>query len=233
MLESANQFRPPGPPPLDSEVFREALEEVHRLGGERSAARTRGQTTIAKFWADFTYTSTPPGHWNEIARDIARRRVLPEREALRLFAVLNVALADAGIAAFDAKYHFNYWRPVTALEASPYKAGGGRWASLLPTPPHPEYVSAHSTFSAAAAETLARFFETDAVEFSVTSFDVPGVVREYRSLRACAEEIGMSRLYGGIHYRFSNEDGLVLGRKVAEAVIGQFGIDRSAGLSSR
>lgn len=232
VLDRADALRPPGPPPLDSPEYAAALDDVLRLGGAQSASRTAEQTLIARFWADFTHTSTPPGHWNEIARDAVRRSGGEHRPhaVARLFMLLNAALADAGIAAFDAKFHFNFWRPVTAAaradeDGNPATMANAGWTPLLATPSHPEYVSGHSTFSGAAAEILAAWFHTDAVAFEATSIDVPGVTRRYRSFRACAEEIGMSRLYGGIHYRFSNADGLALGRGVAAAVLQRLPVD--------
>lgn len=217
-LKSADQFRPGGPPLIGSAEWRAALEEVKAWGGKASVKRTKEQALIARFWADFTYTSTPPGHWNEIAREVSLTKKLDIARSAQLFATLNTALADAGIAAFDCKYHYNLWRPSTAIG---FASGGDReWEPLLPTPSHPEYVSAHSAFSAAASEVLAATFGDD-TNFTARSIDVPGVLRRYRSFRKCAKEIGMSRLYGGIHYRFSNEDGLALGRSVAKWVLGR------------
>jgi hypothetical protein len=222
-LESAAMFRPSGPPELNSTRYANSVEEVRRVGGKSSPERTKAQALTARFWADFTYTSTPPGHWNEIARDVASRNNLSLHDSARLFALLNVALADAGIAAFDCKYHFNHWRPITAInQSAPELVRELEWEPFLPTPTHPEYVSAHSTFSGAAAEILKGFFGSDQTEFIVTSFDVPGVIRTYQSFDSCAEEIGLSRIFGGIHFNYSNQDGLILGRKVAKEVEAEF-----------
>src|SRR5262249_18523566 len=104
------QFRPPGPPPLTSPEYAAAFNEVKALGGRDSAVRTAEQTTIARFWADGAGTATPPGHWNVIARDVARAHDATLPENARLFALLNLAAADAGICAWDAKYADNFWR---------------------------------------------------------------------------------------------------------------------------
>jgi hypothetical protein len=221
VIESPAAFRPAGPPAIDSERYVRAMDEVRRLGAIDSRERSEEQTLTARFWADFSHTSTPPGHWNEIARDVTRRRDLDLPAAARLFALLNVALADTAIAAFDCKYHYNHWRPVSAM-AHASKPSGPAWQPLLRTPPHPEYISGHSAFSGAAAEILKGFFGNDDCLFTVTSIDVPGVTRSYTSFDACAHEIGMSRIYGGIHFRYSNEDGLALGRRVALAVASGF-----------
>ncbi len=210
-LDRPDQFRPPAPPVTGSAEFKTALAEVDRLGREEAPDRTDEQTQIARFWSCFSYTATPAGHWNIIARDLVERRGLELAESARLFALLNLALADAGIAAWDCKFHYEFWRPAQAL--------GDDWSSLLEAPPHPEYVSGHSTFSGAGAKTLATVFGADTIPFTATSDSLPGVRRRFESFSACAAEMGQSRLYGGIHYGFSNTRGLKLGAKVAGVVV--------------
>jgi membrane-associated phospholipid phosphatase len=206
-------FRPPGPPGLDSEAYAASFRTVWALGSAASTARTREQTEVAFFWADGEGTVTPPGHWNRIAQSLARSRKLDLTESARLFALLNVAMADAGCICWDCKYRFDFWRPVTAIrEVDP------RWTPLLPTPPFPAYTSGHSSFSGAAASALAAYFGTDRVQFSSTSEGLPGVTRSFDSFSAAAEEAGMSRIYGGIHWSFDNVEGLASGRQVAEHV---------------
>lgn len=215
-LEGAGQFRPPPPPAIGSPEFASAVAEVRRLGAKDARGRSAEQTEVAHFWSCFSYTATPAGHWNLIARDLVESRELDTRGAARLFALLNLALADAAIAAWDCKYHYEFWRPQQAI--------GGGWEPLLEAPPHPEYVSGHSTFGGAGAELLTRFFGTDEVAFTTTSDSLPGVERRFGSFSACAKEMGESRLYGGIHFRFSNERGLELGRKVAGWVFEHAGL---------
>jgi hypothetical protein len=137
---------------------------------------------------------------------------------------LNVALADAGIASWDAKYAFNFCRPVTAIrnaadDGNPATQPDANWTPLIATPPFPSYTSGHSTFSAAAATVLAGFFGDDSLAFAATSEGTPGVTREFTSLWAAAEEAGISRIYGGIHYDFDNTDGLNSGKQIGQYVL--------------
>jgi hypothetical protein len=217
-------FRPPGPPDLTSAEYAAAYRQVRDLGGGESRIRTRDQTEVAFFWADGDGTVTPPGHWNRVAQTVARGRGTTLAENARLFALLNVAMADAGVVCWECKYHFDVWRPVTAArEEDP------DWSPLLVTPPFPAYTSGHSSFSGSAAAALAAFFGSDEVRFASTSDGVPGVVRSYPGFWAAAEEAGMSRIYGGIHWSFDNADGLRCGREVGEYVAGHFFRPREAG----
>src|SRR5262249_52069018 len=133
-----------------------------------------------------------------------------------LFALLNLAMADAGICAWDAKYSFDFWRPITAIhngdnDGNPETDPDLTWDSFIVTPPFPEYVSGHSTFSGAAAAVLALFYDTDDVPFTIGSDFLPGLTRTFNSLSAGAQEAAVSRLYGGIHFRSAIEDGLEAG----------------------
>jgi membrane-associated phospholipid phosphatase len=222
-LTNGAQFRPPGPPPLTSSSYAADLNQVKALGGVNSTNRTPEQTLIARFWSDFSYTVTPPGHWNQIAQNIVTNRPTALAENARLFALLNIAMADAGIVVWDAKYVYNFWRPVTAIQQAdtddnPDTEADPSWLPLLNTPSFPEYVSGHSAFSAAAATVLGSFFGTDRVSFTVGSDGVPGVFRSYDSLDAAAEEIALSRIYGGIHFLSADVDGLIAGHQVGEYV---------------
>ena len=130
---------------------------------------------------------------------------------------MNVAMADAAIGAWDAKYHYNFWRPVTAIregdsDENLLTAKDSDWESLIITPPFPDYISGHSTFSGAAANVLSLFYGTPRIRFTTGSDALPGVVREFRSFFEAADEAALSRLYGGIHFRSANEDGLQTGR---------------------
>lgn len=184
LLERGDQLRPPPPPELGSTEFNEALDEVRRY----SQMRKPEQLRIAKLWADGPGTSTPPGHWNEIAADLIRQRRLDEIEAARVMAYLNMALMDAGIACWDAKYSYWLIRPSQVDPTIGLPVG---------LPNFPAYPSGHSTFSAAAAEILGLFFPED-----------------QERLRLMAEEASMSRIYGGIHYRFDAKEGLRLGQAI-------------------
>jgi hypothetical protein len=222
-LRSGSQFRPDGPPALTSDEYAAAFDEVKSLGSATSATRTPDQTLIARFWADGAGTATPPGHWNEIAQDVAEQRGNSVARNARMFALLNIALADAGIVSWDAKYEDDLWRPVTGIRAAdtdgnPDTAADPAWTPLLVTPPFPSYTSGHSTFSSAAATTLAHFYGTDAISFTTTDDDTPGITRNFTSFSAAAEEAGMSRIYGGIHWQFDNVDGQESGRLIGNWV---------------
>lgn len=155
-IKDATPFRPKGPPSYTSEEFIASFKEVRELGGIASLKRTAEQTEIARFWADGDGTATPPGHWNRIAQTISEQRRLTLMDNARLFAMLNVALADAAIACWECKYKFDVWRPVTAIREAhrlnnPDLIADRRWTPLLTTPAFPSYTSGHSTFSGAAA----------------------------------------------------------------------------------
>jgi len=227
LIGNAKEFLPAPPPALDSPEYAKAVREVQTYGAKESIARSKEQTMLAKFWSDFSYTSTPPGHWNEVARFLARERGMEIAESSRLFAALNVAMADVSIVCWEAKYHYNFWRPLTAIhgadrDGNPETHAYAEWKPLLRTPPHPDYVSGHAAFSGAAARVMKEFFG-DGTEFRVTSETVPDVERTYTSFEGCAKEIAESRVFGGIHYRFSGEVGLAMGRAVADSVLQSLG----------
>lgn len=204
----------PPPPELASEEFRADLAEVRLLGELNSKTRTAAQTLTAHFWNDGPGTCTPPGHWNQIARAATIDQPMEVTQRARLFALLNLSLADAAVVCWDCKYRFRLWRPVTAL-----RRADPAWTSLLVTPAFPSYTSGHSTFSGAAATVLADVLGKDGVEFTVGSDGVPGTDRAYKGFWAAANEAGRSRIYGGIHYECDNKEGLALGGRVAEEIL--------------
>jgi len=212
-MSSSSQFRPPGPPSLDSQQYAADYEEVKQLGAALGSTRTEDQTEIALFWADGAGTETPPGHWNSIAQIIATTRGNTLEENARLFALLNIAMADAAICAWDAKYTYHFWRPVTAIA---FAEPGLNWMPLLVTPPFPEYTSGHSTFSAAGATVLPLFYGTEDLPFTTGSDFLPGVYRSFSTPFDAAEEAGVSRIYGGIHFHSANVDGLQAGSSIGE-----------------
>jgi membrane-associated phospholipid phosphatase len=222
-MTNVTQFRPGGPPSLDSTNYAKQVNQVKMIGAKNSTNRTPEQTRIAEFWSDFSYTVTPAGHWNDITRSIVLNRKMSLEENARVFALLNITMADAAIVCWDAKYQYDFWRPVTAIREAEGDGNSetdaqGQWESLLATPPFPEYPSGHSTFSGAAAAVLATVFSSDKVSFSTGCDALAGVTRTYDSLWACAEEIGMSRIYGGIHFLSANRDGLSSGKALGEFV---------------
>jgi hypothetical protein len=226
-LPDLGAFMPGPPPALDSAEYATALNEVKSLGAQNSAARTAEQSQIAVFWSDFSYTATPPGHWQEIAATIASNRNLALTENARLFALLSIAQADAAILCWEAKYRYNFWRPVTAVRRAVEDGNAAtepdaNWNSFLAAPPFPAYTSGHSTFSKASAQVLAHFFGTDAVTFTATSDSLAGVVRSFTSLSDCVNEIGRSRIYGGIHFEFDNREGKASGARIGDYVSANF-----------
>ena len=212
-MSSSSQFRPPGPPSLDSQQYAADYEEVKQLGPVVGSTRTDDQTEIALFWADGAGTETPPGHWNSIAQIIADAQGNTLEENARLFALLNIAMGDAAICAWDAKYTFDFWRPVTAIAFAEPELN---WMSFIITPPFPDYVSGHSTFSGAAATVFPLFFGTEDLPFTTGSDFLPGVYRSFSTCLDAADEAAVSRLYGGIHFRSANEDGLQAGISIGQ-----------------
>ncbi|MGE3311191.1 MAG: vanadium-dependent haloperoxidase [Limisphaerales bacterium] len=238
VLQAADQFRPAAPPGLDTAAWVEEFNEVRRLGRRDSAERTAEQTEIAWFWADGVGTETPPGHWNEIAAQLAESKSLAVEDSARLFALLNLALADAGIAAWDAKYAYDLWRPITAIheasaDGNPGTVADPTWVPLVSTPPFPEYVSGHSTFSAAAAAVLSAFHGDDGFSFALRSQSLSGVERRFARFSEAASEAGISRIYGGIHFQSANREGQTLGRKIGEWVARNHLLPRSQANLSR
>ena len=226
-IPNGSYFRPVGPPALTSTEYAQAYDEVKAYGASVGSSRTPEQDTSALFWADGAGTETPPGHWNSIARIVALQQGNTLEQNARLFALLNIAMADAAISAWDAKYAFSSWRPVTAIrngsiDGNAATAGDPAWSSLIINPPFPEYVSGHSTFSAAAATVLAMFYGSDEIAFLTTSDFLPGVTRHFPGFSAAAAEAAMSRLYGGIHFRFSIEDGLWAGVAIGEWTVAHY-----------
>jgi membrane-associated phospholipid phosphatase len=202
-LASPSQFRPAGPPALDSAQYASALDEVKKFGSATSTVRTAFQTETAKFWQ----LDTPIGIWDRVADSLAQENHFNLMRTARLLAFLNVAEADAAIAVWDAKNKFNFWRPVTAI-------GDPTWAPLLVTPYFQEYPSGHSGVSSAAATILASFFGPDA-QFTVTSNGLPGVNRSFTSFSGAVAQVADARVDAGFHFRFSCNDATQMGVQVA------------------
>ena len=225
-INSPNQFRPGPPPAINSPEFTAAFNEVKAIGKSDSTTRTAEQTEIARYWAGPSGTVQPPGHWNRIAREVGEAQGNTLAENARMLALLDISMADALIASWDAKFAYNYVRPVTAInngdsDPNPDTAGDAAWLPLLTTPGHPSYMSAHSSISSAAATALGNFFGTDAIPFSDTAELTPGgtqVTRSFDGFSDAAQEAGVSRIYGGIHWSFDNQAGLQTGHSVGEFI---------------
>jgi hypothetical protein len=237
-LASADQFRPVAPPALDSAAYAAAFNEVKAIGSATSSTRTADQTEIAVYWADGGGTATPPGHWLQIAQNIALENGQSTSDNARLFALLSVAVADAAIACWDAKREYDFWRPVTAIrnadsDGNDATIADTAWTPLIATPMFQSYTSGHSTFSGAASEILSQFFGSDVLHFCSAQEGNSAVVRCFDAFSQAADEAGMSRIYGGIHYMFDNTEALAAGRAIArQAFNGAFtAVPEPAGLS--
>lgn len=218
-IARANEFRPLPPPQLTSNEYARSFDEVKDRGFVDSTTRTTGQTQIGQFW-----NGNIQDFWNEIAQTAALQQHLDLERTAHLFALLNITLADTTIAFFEAKYTYDFWRPVTAVQmaatdGNPETEANPTWLPLTTkTAPDPSYPGAHSAISAAAAEVLELYLHRR-MDFDVTSETLPGVTRHFISFSEAAEEAGLSRIYAGQHFRFDHNAGKRLGREVALTVL--------------
>jgi hypothetical protein len=220
VLKSSAQFRPDDGPDLTSRRYARDVNELKEIGALNSATRTAEQTNIARFWV-----ASAPVIWNDVLRQVALGLDLDDSETARAFALMNVAGADARIACWDAKYVFNFWRPVTAIrradeDGNPATEADPSWTPLIATPNHPEYVSGHATISSAMATVLRLLFDDDPdVAFIATSPTNPGFERHWTTFSEGTREVIDARVYSGIHYRSSDERGAKLGRQVGRFAV--------------
>ena len=213
LMTSGDQFRPAAPPAIDSVAYAAAFEEVRLIGSAGSLTRTVDQSAAATYWA----AASGPGPWLRAAIEAASAGGASSIETAATFARMSVAMMDASIGIFEAKYHYDYWRPVTAIRnadldgnAATDKDAG--WTPFITTPAHPSYISGHSGIAASATFILADAYG-DATPFCVGWL---GNDRCWSNFSASADDAANSRLWGGIHWRFDNEAGLELGRSVGE-----------------
>lgn len=221
------QFRVASPPPLTSQAYTAAFEEVRRLGRIDSAERTADQSQIAQFWDDGPGTETPPGHWSVIAQIVAEAEGTSLIENARLFALQAIIVADAAIVSWDNKYFYGHWRPYTGIreadtDGNPATVTDATWESFINNPPFPAYTSGHSSFSGSSGKILELFFGRDDIAFTVGSGGTPGITRDFAGFTQAAEEAGQSRIYGGIHWQYDNQGGLTSGRALARHVFFNF-----------
>lgn len=194
--------------------------ETKRLGSAGSAERTAWRTETARFWV-----ISGAEAWNQTAHALAAAKPLPLLESARLYAQVNVALYDAQLAIFDAKYHYGFWRPITAIrngdtDGNDATARDPEWRPLIEMPWHPEYPCAHCVSDGAAGAVLkAVFGEGPVPEFTLRYAAMPGVTRKYTSIQQLEDEVAMARIWGGVHFRTSNEVGNAVGKKVAAHVM--------------
>jgi membrane-associated phospholipid phosphatase len=222
-LEAADQFRPGGPPRLTSDRYADAFEQVKSLGIAGSTTATADQALTGRFW-----NGAIQNYWNEITQTAALAHDLTTAQNARLFALLNLSFADGVIAFYDAKYTYNFWRPVTAIRAAatdgnPDTDADPNWLPEVGnTTPDPSYPGAHAVIAAAGAEVLISFFHKHHFDFDVTSEVLPGVVRSFTSFPAAAEEATLSRIFAGVHFEFDLTTGQRLGDDVADFVVDNF-----------
>lgn len=217
VMASGSQFRPGPPPALDSEVWTRDVNEIREVGGRGSPTRTPEQTTIGRFW--FLVGART---YNPIVRQAAMAKGMDLVDCARLFALTSIAGNDAIVAVFDAKYHYNFWRPITAIRNADLTSNAATprdpsWLPLGDTPMHPEYPCAHCITSAAIS-TVLQTIVGDFGEFSLTSPTAPGVTRKWLRLQDYSDEVANARIWAGFHYRFSTEVGKDMGRKIGALV---------------
>jgi hypothetical protein len=222
-LERADQFRPGPPPDLTSERYATVFNQVKSLGIANSTAATADQALTGRFW-----NGAIQNYWNEITQTVAMERNLTTAQSARLFALLNLTFADGVIAFYDAKYVYNFWRPVTAIRAAdtdnnPETLADPNWLpQSTNTAPDPSYPGAHAVISAAGASVLISFFDSDHFDLTVTSEVLEGVTRSFTRLSAAEEEATLSRIFAGQHFRSDLTAGQRLGRNVADFVVDNF-----------
>jgi hypothetical protein len=219
-MTSPSQFLPPAPPALTSPRYTQDFNEIKAIGRSTSAIRTPFQTETALFWAG----DLPVAMWDRVADDLAGPNHITLIQSARLLARMNVAMADAVIAIWNAKNVYDTWRPVTAIQqagtdGNPDTAPEASWLPLVVTPVHQEYPSGHAAVSNAAATTLALFYG-DQTSYSVTSFGRPGVVHPFASFSSGAAQVGDARVFAGIHFRFACDAALGMGTEIAHHVDG-------------
>ncbi|WP_208802076.1 vanadium-dependent haloperoxidase [Microbispora triticiradicis] len=212
LIPSASMFRTSGPPALTSRRYARDLNEVKTVGSATSTVRTTDQTQAAIWWHDRHLAE-----W-EIKRQLATRQRLDTLQVARMFAMVDLAEIDATIACFDEKAAWNLWRPVTAIrladtDGNPETAADPAWTPLLVTPPHPDYTSGHTCFTAASMSALRHFFGRDDIPFSGYSAD-SGTTRYFRGFSQALAEVVDARVWGGVHTRTADERGAQIGARV-------------------
>jgi len=217
-MERGSQFRPLPPPDLTSDAWTRDLNEVREVGALQSKTRTAEQTEIGRFWF-----FTGPRTYTPLVQQAVETKKMDVLDCARVYALVAMATSDAFIAVFDAKYAYNFWRPITAIRNADLTANTATprdpsWLPLGLTPPHPEYPCAHCIVAAAVAEVLQRTVG-DVGEFALTSPTAGGVTRKWKKWVDYSKEVSSARIYSGFHYRFSTEAANAMGRKIGELVV--------------
>jgi PAP2 superfamily len=219
-MTSPTQFRPQPPIPLKGDEWARDYNEIKQLGGMNSTKRTARQTEDARFWL-----MTGPVSYYPIVRQLVAAKNMDLLDSARFMALASTAAADSFIAVFDAKYHYDFWRPITAIrngdiDDNPATELDATWQPIANTPMHPEYPCAHCISSAAIASVIeAALGSADIPEVAMTSPTAPGVTHRWTNVWAYADEVAMARIYAGFHYRFSNRVGQDMGRRIGQHVV--------------
>jgi hypothetical protein len=211
-MSGPSQFRPNGPPALRSPTYATDLEEVVLIGRNTSTVRTASQSEMARFLTEHTQRQL-----NRAFRRLAAQQSLDVPAAARLFAMIHASTADSSIACYEAKYHYNLWRPIHAIPMADQDENSRTtadpfWLPLIATPAHPEYPSSHACHTSAAMLALRRFFGTDRIAFTVDS-TVTNTSHLYEKFSDFTQTVVEGRIWGGIHFRFSTEEGKKLGER--------------------
>jgi hypothetical protein len=223
VMTSPSQFRPGPPPKLTSALWARDYDEVKTLGGKSSTRRTAEQTEIARFWE-----ATLPPIYHGVVRSVAN---VPGREVTqnaRLFAAVTQAMDDALIAVFDAKYHYNFWRPVTAIrngdiDGNEVTERDPSWTPFIDTPMHPEYPCAHCIISGAVGTVLQVEIGTGPMPtLTTTSSSAQGAARSWTNIDDFMQEVANARVYDGVHYRNSTEVGMAMGKQIGALVAAKY-----------
>jgi hypothetical protein len=223
VMASADQFRPGPPPSLDSESWARDYNEIKALGAKNGSRRSAEQTEIARFW-----TATGPAIYLTVVRSVASA---PDRELTRnarLLAIATQAMDDALIAVFDAKYHYDFWRPVTAIRNGDRDGNDATerdpsWTPFIDTPMHPEYPCAHCISASAVGAVLQAEIDADPTPtLTTTSATAQGTARSWKTIDDFVKEVADARIYDGVHYRTSTEVGVAMGTKIGELAVAKF-----------
>jgi hypothetical protein len=219
-LESGSQFRMPPPPALHTGKYASDYNEVKLLGSLDSPFRPQDRTDVARFYA----AASPVQVFNSAARQVSAAQGQSLSENARIFALLGMAMGDAAIACWDTKYHYNFWRPVTAIRFGGLDGNAGTdpdagWVPLITTPAFPGYASGHATVSGAARRVLERAFGKDGHAVTLTHPGAPGIELDYSAWDEITDDIDDARVYGGIHFRFDQETGARQGREVGSYIL--------------
>ena len=223
LMTSAAQLRPGPPPALDSAIWARDYNEVKALGAKNGSTRTAEQTVIARFWE-----ATLPSIYHGVIRSVAEQSGRDVAQNARLFAAVSQGMDDALIAAYDAKYHYNFWRPITAIrngdkDGNDATERDASWTPLIDTPMHPEYPCAHCILSATVGTILqAEIGDASMPALTTTSYMVEGSKRNWKTTEDFIKEVSEARICDGVHYRTSTEVGAAMGRKVGGLAVEKF-----------